>query len=154
MAVSTRHSQPPHTQPMPLMRWDPQSELQELRVQLGRLLGAPVDIALPSGFTPAADIEETDDAYIVELDLPGIGKKDVDVSMSGQVLTITGERKEKERAGILRRRVRKVGEFTFEVQFPEPVQDGELTANLKDGVLVVRVPKADATANSRHVEVT
>ena len=154
MAVSTRQSQPAQTQPMQLMRWDPQSELQELRVQLGRLLGAPVDSALSAGFTPAADIEETDDAYIVELDLPGIGKKDVDVSMSGQVLTITGERKEKERAGILRRRVRKVGEFTFEVQFPEPVRDGELKANLKDGVLVVSVPKADATANSRHVEVT
>ena len=154
MAVSTRQSQPPQAQPMHLMRWDPQSELQELRVQLGRLLGAPVDSALPTGFTPAADIEETDDAYIVELDLPGIGKKDVDVSVSGQVLTITGERKEKERAGILRRRVRKVGEFTFEVQFPEPVRDGELKANLKDGVLVVSVPKADATANSRHVEVT
>jgi HSP20 family molecular chaperone IbpA len=40
------------------------------------------------------------------------------------------------------------------VQFPEPVEDSELTANLKDGVLVVRVPKADATANRRHVEVT
>jgi HSP20 family protein len=136
------------------MRWDPQSELQELRVQLGRLLGGPVDIPLPSGFTPAADIEETDDAYIVEVDLPGIGKKDVDVSMSGQVLTITGERKEKERVGILRRRTRKVGEFTFEVQFPQPVKESDLTANLKDGVLVVRVPKADATTNSRRVEVT
>ena len=154
MAVSTRPAQPARTQPTPLMRWDPQSELQELRVQLGRLLGGPVDIQLPSEFTPAADIEETDDAYIVELDLPGIGKKDVDVSMSGQVLTITGERKEKERAGILRRRTRKVGEFTFEVQFPQPVKESELTANLKDGVLVVRVPKADATANSQRVEVT
>jgi HSP20 family protein len=154
VAVSTRDSQLSRTQPTQVLRWDPQSELQELRVQLGRLLGAPVDLALPSGFTPAADIEETDDAYIVELDLPGVGKKDVDVSMSGQVLTIRGERKEKERVGILRRRVRKVGEFSFEVQFPQPVKEDDLTANLDDGVLVVRVPKADATASSRRVEVT
>jgi HSP20 family protein len=108
-----------------------------------------------NGFAPAADIEETDDAYILELELPGVSKGDVDVSVTGQVLRITGERKEKERVGIVRRRVRSVGRFSFEVQFPEPVDEGGLSANLHDGVLTVRVPKREpASANGRHVEVT
>ena len=59
------------------------------------------------GFTPRADVEETDDAYVIEVEVPGVAKKDIDVSVAGRRLTITGERKERERVGILRRRTRR-----------------------------------------------
>jgi HSP20 family protein len=147
------HESPP---PPQLAQWGPLEEVQELRTQLTRLLSGFADMVpvIQNGFAPAADIEETDDAYIVELELPGVSKRDIDVSLSGQVLTIAGERKEKERVGIVRRRVRSIGRFYYDVQFPEPVRESELTAKLADGVLTVRVPKAaDAAPKVRRVEV-
>lgn len=142
--------------PQQLARWGPEEELQELRSQLERLTGGSAGLApfLLSGFTPLADIEETDDAYIVEIELPGVSKRDIDVTVAGQMLTVSGERKERERVGILRRRVRSVGRFTYEVRFPEPVQENALTASLQEGVLTVRVPKAtNAAPEGKHVEV-
>src|SRR3954469_508981 len=97
----------------PTTRWDPASDLQSLSTLMSRFLegfgdGAPV---LDGAFIPAADIEETDDAFIIEVELAGIRKQDVDVSLSGRRLSISGERKEKERKGVLRRRVRSTGSF-------------------------------------------
>jgi HSP20 family protein len=134
-------------------RWGTGEELQELRAQLLRLSGGDLSSVLGGAFTPAADIEEADDAYIVEVELPGMKKRDVDVSLSGQVLTISGERVEKERIGLIRRRVRSIGKFLYEVRLPEPVDDQGLTAKLEDGVLTVRVPKT-ATNKAQRVDVT
>jgi HSP20 family protein len=145
------------TQPVRYVPWSPQDPFVDLRTQFARLLGGLPDLvpASQEGFAPAADIEETEDAYILELELPGVSKGDVDVSVSGQVLRITGERKEKERVGIVRRRVRSVGRFSFEVQFAEPLDEGGLSAKLHDGVLTVRVPKREpANPSARRVEVT
>ena len=134
-------------------RWGADEELQELRSQLLRLSGGDLSSVLGGAFTPPADIEETDDAYIVEVELPGMKKRDVDVSLSGQMLTISGERVEKERVGLIRRRVRSIGKFLYEVRLPEPVDDHGLTAKLEDGVLTVRVPKT-ATTKGQRVDVT
>jgi HSP20 family protein len=134
-------------------RWGADEELQELRTQLLRLSGGDLSSVLGGAFTPPADIEETDDAYIVEVELPGMKKRDIDVSLSGQVLTIAGERIEKERIGLIRRRVRSIGKFLYEVRLPEPVDDHGLAAKLEDGVLTVRVPKT-ATTKGQRVDVT
>jgi HSP20 family protein len=145
------------TQPVRYVPWSPQDPFGDLRTQLARFLGGLPELApaVPDGFVPAADIEETDDAYILDLELPGVSKGDVDVSVSGQVLRITGERKEKERVGIIRRRVRSVGRFSFEVQFSEPLDEDGLSAKLHDGVLTVRVPKRQpSNPSARRVEVT
>ena len=56
--------------------------------------------------------------------------------------TITGERKEKERVGVLRRRTRSVGRFEYDIQLPGDIDEDGVTASLSDGVLTVRVPKA------------
>ena len=74
--------------------------------------------ALQEGFTPLADIEETEDVYVLEAELAGVKKRDIDVSVSGRRAAITGERKEKERVGVLRRRTRSVGRFRLEVMLP------------------------------------
>jgi HSP20 family protein len=106
---------------------------------------------LDGAFIPAADIEETDDAFIIEVELPGISKKDVDVSLSGRRVTISGEREEKERTGVLRRRVRNMGSFRYEVVLPADVNEDSVDARLHDGVLTVRVAKR--AADTHHVEI-
>ncbi|MCU1498166.1 MAG: heat shock protein Hsp20 [Acidimicrobiales bacterium] len=133
-------------------RWDPLGDMQRLQTQFGRILEG-MDLPLAAeGFVPLADVEETEDAYLVELELPGVDKKDIDISLSGRRLTVTGERKEKERVGVLRRRTRSVGQFNYEIVLPEAVEGDDISASLNDGVLVLRIPKATAQ-RARHIEV-
>ncbi|HEX3621900.1 MAG TPA: Hsp20/alpha crystallin family protein [Acidimicrobiales bacterium] len=130
-------------------RWNPFADLER---ELFRNWGEWVP-ALADGFVPDADLEETEDAYVVEVELPGVNKDDVNISLSGRRLTVDGERKEKEREGILRRRARTVGRFHYEITLPGSVDEGGVSANLDDGVLTVRVPKA-TTERPRRIEVS
>jgi HSP20 family protein len=134
--------------------WDPFAEVRSLLSQFSRFPDSWGELVRSSrnGFTPLADVEEADDAYVIEVELPGIDKKDIDVSMTGRRLTITGERKEKERVGILRRRTRSVGRFEYDIQLPGDVDDQAVSASLADGVLTVRVPKA-TTERARKIAV-
>jgi HSP20 family protein len=89
-----------------------------------------------------ADVEETDDAYLVEIELPGVKRDDVSVEVAGRRLTVSGERKERERVGILRRRTRAVGRFHYEVVLPGDVEEEGVSASMDEGVLTLRVLKA------------
>jgi HSP20 family protein len=104
-------------------------------------------------FTPLADVEETDDAYVAEIELPGIASDDLSVEVAGRRLTVTGERKEKERVGILRKRTRTVGRFHYEVLLPGDVDEENVQASLEAGVLTVRVPKP-VSQRPRRIPVT
>lgn len=97
-----------------------------------------------AGFVPAADLEETDKEFVVEVELPGVKREDIDIELAGRRLTVIGERKEKERTGVLRRRTRTVGRFHFEVVFPAEVSEDNVEAVYADGVLTITVPKAEA----------
>jgi hypothetical protein len=88
-------------------------------------------------------VEERDDAYVVELELPGVRESDVEVSLAGRRLIVSGERREKERVGLLRRRTRRVGRFYYEVELPGAVDEDGVTASLDEGVLTVMLPKAE-----------
>jgi HSP20 family protein len=101
---------------------------------------------------PLADIEETEDAWIVEAELPGVDRKDVNVELREGELVITGEIKEKERKGIVRRRTRRTGQFEYRVMLPGQANEDQIEANLHDGVLKVRVPKSEK-AKPRRIEV-
>ena len=104
------------------------------------------------GFAPLADVEESDDAFVVEVELAGVKKDDVDIELSGRRLVVTGERKERERVGILRKRTRTVGRFRYEVVLPAELDEDGVTAELDEGVLSVRVPKA-ASERPRRITV-
>jgi HSP20 family protein len=91
-----------------------------------------------------ADVEETDDAYVIEIELPGVKKGDIEIAMEGRRLTVSGERKEKERAGVLRRRTRSVGRFHYEVVLSGEVDESDVSASLDGGVLTIRVPKRES----------
>ncbi|HEX2023817.1 MAG TPA: Hsp20/alpha crystallin family protein [Acidimicrobiales bacterium] len=108
--------------------------------------------ALAGGFTPLADMEETDDAYVVEVELPGVKRDDISIEVAGRRLSVSGERKERQRTGILRRRTRTVGRFNYEIVLPGDVEEDAVSASMDEGVLVVRLPKP-AAARPRRIAV-
>jgi HSP20 family protein len=135
-----------------LTRWSPFADLNQLASQMERFFETAGELKELDGFVPLADIEETDNEYLVELELPGVKRKDVDVELVGNRLIVTGERTERERKGVIRRRTRTVGEFRFEVVLPNEVASDGVEATLDAGVLTVRIPKAGREA-PRRVEV-
>ena len=132
----------------------PLSELGQLNERMRRMLeqtfGGMLDE--PAGWVPAVDIEELEDAYVVEAEVPGVKREDVNIEVTGNELTISGEIKVREREGIIRRRTRRVGEFEFRVVLPNEVNPEGVDAKLDDGVLTVRIPKAER-AQRRRIEV-
>ncbi len=114
-----------------------------------RNLGWP---ALDDVRAALGDLEETDDAFVLEVDLPGVAKGDVDVQLDGRRLTVTAQRKERERVGVLRRRTRHVGTYHHEVLLPSEVDPDGVDAQLDDGVLTVRLPRTESSSR-RHIAV-
>lgn len=135
-------------------QFDPLAELDRVTSGMARLLDT---MALPDGTWPGgamdllADLEETDDAFIAEVELPGVSRDDVDVEIEGRRLVVTADRKERERTGVLRRRTRHVGSMRHEVLLPADVEEDQITASLADGVLTVTLPK---TARARRKSIT
>jgi HSP20 family protein len=132
----------------------PLSELGQLNERMRRMLeqtfGGMLDE--PAGWVPAVDIEELEDAYVVEAEVPGVKREDVNIEVTGNELTISGEIKVREREGIIRRRTRRAGEFEFRVVLPNEVNPEGVDAKLNDGVLTVRIPKAER-AQRRRIDV-
>src|SRR3984957_15054623 len=145
--MASTNMQPQQQRPAEVVRWDPFEDLEHLQQQLAQVFsGFP---RMPGGgmdteFAPLADVEETDDAYIVEMELAGVKKDDINIELSGRRLSVSGERKEREREGRLRRRTRTVGRFRYEISFPADVDDKKIEANINEGDLTIRVPKAAA----------
>ena len=137
----------PIAQPESSPGWDPMAELESWARRLGQrpMVRWPNLLSAFDGidFTPLADIEEADDAWTIEAELPGVKKKDVDVETHGRTIVISGERKEKERNGVLRQRRRVTGTFRYEVTLGADFDADGITANLSDGELTIRVPKAE-----------
>jgi HSP20 family protein len=149
-ALPTRQRQ---RTPMPVRRNQPQNELEDLQEQLGRLFESVwTGAGDGQAWSPPVDVEETDDAWIVEAELPGVRREDVNVEVRENEVTITGEIKERERKGILRRRTRRVGAFEYRVTLPGELNAEDVDATIKDGVLTLRVPKAEQ-ARPRRIDV-
>jgi HSP20 family protein len=137
-------------------RHDPTREVEELQDRLGRLLASMFGDQSTDGRDPAmsvpVDIEETDGAYLVELDLPNARSEDIDVQLSDNELRVTGEVKQKERTGVLRRQTRRVGTFVYVITLPGEIDPDRVGATLIDGVLTIRVGKG-AASRARHIEI-
>lgn len=141
--------------------WEPFQELDQIGERMRRVLdetfgGLPgLRPLLREGgaWSPMVDIEEQDDAYVVEAELPGVKRDDVTVELVGNELAITGELKEKERTGTLRRQTRRTGRFDYRVRLSETVDTEAVQASLADGVLTVRVPKSER-AERRQIDIT
>jgi HSP20 family protein len=137
---------------------DQASSFQDIQTQMSRLFqdpsgmfGGVLGSLLP--WAPAIDIEETDDAYMVEMELPGAKSDDVSIDVSGNEVRVYGEIKKRERKGILRRQTRKVGEFDYRFTLPVDIDADEITAEMSDGVLTLRAPKLQS-AQPRRITVS
>ncbi|UIJ57625.1 Hsp20/alpha crystallin family protein [Amycolatopsis acidiphila] len=106
--------------------------------------GAPAGAA----WMPAADVTENDDEYVIEIELPGVHGDDIAVEANGRELVVSGEIKEKERKGILRRRTRRIGSFEFRTTLPGEIDVEHIDAKLSNGILTVHVPKNERS--KRH----
>jgi HSP20 family protein len=145
---------------MNIVRWDPFRELEDMSMRLGRFLNQPGlrrvddDGSFFADWAPAVDVQETDKEYIVKADLPDVKKDDVKVGIEDGVLTLEGERKqEKEEKGKKFHRVERVyGKFVRRLALPMEVDAQKVAAEFKDGVLNVRMPKAEA-AKPRAIDV-
>ena len=115
-----------------LVRWDPFAEM--VPAQLDQQL---------AGFVPSFEIKETHDAYIFKADLPGVDEADVDISLAGNRLTISGRREAESRDDNDRYYAyeRVYGSFSRSFTLPEQIDTDRVTAALDNGVLTVSVPK-------------
>lgn len=104
---------------------------------------------------PAMDVSETDDAYIVEADVPGIGKEDITIEVVGDVVTIKGERKHEsgEEEKGYRRIERNYGSFVRSFEVPGGFNAEAIEAKFENGVLNVTLPKREET-KPRLIKVT
>ncbi|HEX5217818.1 MAG TPA: Hsp20/alpha crystallin family protein [Vicinamibacterales bacterium] len=143
---------------MNLTRIDPWRDLETLSTRLNRLFNTAVarpDDEMPFGdWLPAMDVEETDADYLIKADLPAIRREDVKVGVTDGVLTIEGERKqEKEEKNRKFHKVeRSFGKFVRRMSVPTDVDQSKIEAEVKDGLLRVRLPKS-VSAKPRSVEI-
>lgn len=138
---------------------NPSREFEDIYDRMGQLMNlafgsAPIQLA-DAAWTPLADLAETDDSYIVKVDLPGVRKDQVDVQVQDQQLSVTGEIPEPQDGEGRRhhRRSRRTGRFELHTYLPGDVNTDAVRAELADGVLTVTVPKAESS-KPRKVEIT
>jgi HSP20 family protein len=108
-----------------------------------------------ASWTPLVDVVEESDAYVFHADLPGVAKENVDITFEDNILTIAGERgrREETEASQSRRIERRYGRFARSFALPSQVDTQKVEATFKDGVLIVRVPKAE-TAKARKIKIS
>lgn len=127
--------------------WDPFRELTALRGEVGRLFGDTArHTARAAGtWTAPVDVYESAEAIVVTAELPGVAPATVDVEFDDGVLSIRGERPFVEPAeeGRYHHLERSYGAFARSISLPAGVQADQITASFRDGVLEVRVPKAE-----------
>jgi HSP20 family protein len=134
-----------------ITRYNPYGELVTLRDAMGRLFEdsfvSPLTWRQLDGemLNPAMDVHQTGDEIIVTASLPGLKAEDVDITITGQTLAVRGEFKadEKVERDQYLYRERRYGTFHRQVELPVRVQGDATTATFEDGVLTLRIPKAE-----------
>jgi HSP20 family protein len=102
-------------------------------------------------WTPSVDFSENEKEYIVRLEAPGIPKEDLEVNVEGQTLTVSGRRdfEKEEKTEEYFWRERQAGKFIRAIQLPTAVDKAKVEATHHDGIMTVRLPKAEPTAKTR-----
>lgn len=132
---------------MAFARWDPIRDLLAIQQHLDRF--APSQ----TGWTPPVDLHETPDAYVLNAELPGLTRDNVQIHLRDARLTIAGTRLERPSSCDRYHRVeRGHGTFSRTFQLPLPVDGNRISAELRDGVLTVICPKA-AEGTARRIDV-
>ncbi len=131
-----------------LIRWEPEREMMTLREAMDRLFDdaftRPFSVT-ESRHGPALDLYQTDDDVVVKAALPGIKADDVQINITGDVLSIKGEMKEKNETKEKNYHIREQrwGSFERSVMLPTAVVSDKAKAEFEDGILVITLPKAE-----------
>jgi len=143
---------------MAIERWRPFGALMErepfrdIQSEVNRLfdsfLGRPTATATGTGsrvWMPVVDMYETNDDLVLNFEIPGVREKDISLSITGDLLTVRGERQFRQelKDDHTYHIERAYGKFERTVQLPMPVQAGRVTATFRDGVLEVKLPKTE-----------
>jgi len=134
----------------PLTPWRPFGELSSLRREMDRLWEnffgeRPLPRIWEREWAPSLDVSETKDNFVVKAEVPGIDAKDIDISLTGDVLTIKGEkRQEKEEKEEDYHLVESsYGSFSRSVRLPAEVESNKIKASYKNGILNITLPKSE-----------
>lgn len=131
---------------MNVMRYEPWSLMGQLQREMDSLMRRDSDSTSPvSDWTPAVDIRENDNGYVLHADVPGVKPEDIEVHMENGILSLSGKRtfeNEEEKEGYKRvERVR--GSFHRRFSLPDTVNSEAITAKTSNGVLEIHIPKQE-----------
>ena len=141
---------------MELVRWEPFAGFGSLRSVFNDLFDGDDRSWVQSNKSyPAMDVLESKDSYLVRAELPGMKKEDIKVEVKDGTLVLSGERKsEKPAEGVEYRHVERVAsKFWRSLSLPETVKQDGIEATYKNGILEIRVPKAEE-AKPRQIEIS
>jgi HSP20 family protein len=144
---------------MSIARWDPFLELKTMEDRMSRWLGrspVPTEGASMSAFqfAPPADVYEDENKITLKMEVPGVKQEDLDIRIDGNTLSVSGERKfeKDEKKENFRRVERQYGSFSRLFELPSSADRDDITANFKDGVLRIEVPKR-AEARGKQIQI-
>jgi len=132
-----------------MTRWDPFQEMLTLREAMNQLFEdsvvRPANARGAQGFTPALDLCETQDGFVVEAALPGLKPEDLEITVENNILTIKGEtrRESEDKQRNYHRVERSFGSFQRSIALPTTVKADQIKATLTNGVLQLDIPKAE-----------
>lgn len=139
--------------------WPGFGRLSDLRNEIDRLFEAPLSewvhsSQLLSGWTPSLDLHEDKDNLYLKVEVPGMKKEDIDISLHDGSLSVSGERKseQKHEDAEVYRAERFFGRFQRTVVLPTPVAADKVKAQYQDGVLTVTLPKTEE-AKPKHIDI-
>ena len=143
-----------------ITQWNPFREMEELSNRLSSFWGTSAmrprngEHEPEGAWAPRVDILEGETHYVIQADLPGVSKKDVQVKVENGVLYITGERKYQEPSDAMKllRTERPFGTFLRTFTFPEDADADRVDAEFRDGLLTLRLHKQEA-ARPRQIEI-
>jgi HSP20 family protein len=137
------------------LAWDPWKDMEEFPWELDRLLGRPLG-RIPMRekahhlYIPAADLSDGGERFVAKLDLPGVLREDLEISVEGGLLSIKGERKpDVTEEECLLSSERPVGRFVRMIELPTEIETGNVRATLRQGVLEIVLPKSRAAAREK-----
>jgi HSP20 family protein len=142
------------------VRWSASDRWSNLRDESNSFFDMPFSSnfgrtgQLFTGWSPALDLYESGDHFVAVVELPGMRKEDIDISLHDGTLTISGERKRESNNGETAQRTeRYVGTFRRSITLPTRVDAGKVSATYQDGILKVTLPKAEE-ANPKQIDVS
>ncbi len=137
---------------MRLVRWQPFSEMESLRHQMDRMFDeiAGMNRQTSPNWTPAIEIQDCEECLVLRAEIPGVEAKDLDIQVAREAVAISGEHRYENKAqeqGFFKTELR-YGSFQRTIPLPVAVENNQVQAEFKDGILKLTLPKAQ---EARHI---